>query len=306
MRGGGQLIELIDDLRSEDLESQLLVADNGLEARTLRDVSIHGAVIVPMDGNRGFGAAVNRAARIADGEVLVVMNDDLTLHPGFLAALVAPITDGATMAAGVLLQSAAPHLIECAGIEIDRTLGAHDYLRGQPADVLEEELPPPVAPCGGAAAYRLDAFREVRGFDEGFFAYFEDLDLGLRLRAEGGCGALAQGARAVHAGSLTLGRASVEKAAVVGFSRGYLLRKYGVLAGPVSGALAVAQETAVSLMLAGRHRSLAPATARLRGWRTCRARIRRPPEDAVTVGVSDAWRRRYSRARPLRVSRPAR
>jgi GT2 family glycosyltransferase len=277
-------------------DAQLLVADNGIGEDTARRVVEHGGTVVSMGGNRGFGAAVNRAARRADGDALIVLNDDVTPATGFLEALAEPLEKGATMAAGVLLQRDAPHLIETGGIEIDLTLAAHDYLRGELVDVLADELAPPLAPCGAAAAYRLDAFREVRGFDEGFFAYFEDLDLALRLRATGASCALARRALAVHAGSATLGRASLVKASLVGFSRGYLLRKYGVLNFPVSGALAVAQEGAASLMLAARHQSLAPASARVRGWRTCDVRARRPRREAVTVGVGDAWRRRYSRA----------
>jgi len=266
-------------------------------------VGRRGGTIVRMGRNRGFGAAVNRAARRAGGDVLVVLNDDLEVDDRFLSALVAPVAEGATMAAGVLLQKDARRLIETAGIEIDATLGAHDYLRGERVDVLRDGLLPPLAPCGGAAAYRLDAFREARGFDEGFFAYFEDLDLALRLRASGASCALAHRARAVHAWSATLGPTSVAKATLVGFSRGYLLRKYGVLNVPSSGAVAVAQESAASLVLAARHRSLAPARARVRGWRTCGARALPPDGDAVTVGLGEAWRRRYSRASSGRLSR---
>jgi len=292
---------LIDRLRTGDLDGQLLIADNGLGEATLRGLRGRGAGIVPMGRNRGFGAAVNRAARAADGETLVVLNDDLTPRAGFLSALAEPVAKGAAMTAGVLLQSDNPHLIESAGIEVDATLGAHDYLRDESVDVLDQPLRPPLGPCGGAAAYRLEAFRSVGGFDEGFFAYFEDLDLALRLRAEGAFCAFARRARAVHAGSATLGRGSLEKASMVGFSRGYLLRKYGVLSAPVPGALAVAQEAAVSLVLARRHRSLAPARARMLGWRTCRVRAPRPVGDAVTVGVGDGLRRRYSRASRARL-----
>jgi N-acetylglucosaminyl-diphospho-decaprenol L-rhamnosyltransferase len=249
-----------------------------------------------MGGNRGFGAAINRTAHEAEGDVLVVINDDFTPSRGFLTALVEPIAKGAVMAAGVLLQKDRLQLIESAGIEVDATLGAHDYLRDEPVEVLDQSLPPPLGPCGGAAAYRVDAFRSIGGFDEGFFAYFEDLDLALQLRAEGASCALAGRARGVHAGSATLGCGSVEKATLVGFSRGYLLRKYGVLNALVPGALAVAQEGVASLVLAQRHRSLAPARARLYGWRACRVRAPRPSGDAFTVGVGDSLRRRHSRA----------
>jgi GT2 family glycosyltransferase len=41
------------------------------------------------------------------------------------------------------------------------------------------------APCAAAALYRRDAFEEIGGFDEQYFCYFEDVDLGFRLRLRG-------------------------------------------------------------------------------------------------------------------------
>ena len=300
LRGNADLLELVTQLQDGDVGPQVLIADNGLSPGVVGQLRAQGASVIAMGANRGFAAAVNAAATWAEGEILVVLNDDLAVEPGFLDALVRPVRTGATMAAGVLLNGTMPDVIETAGIEIDSTLGAHDYLRGEPITLLEHELPAPVAPCGGAAAYRLDAFRQIGGFDEGFFAYFEDLDLALRLRADGGSCAIARDARAEHAGSATLGAGSPEKAALVAFSRGYVLRKYGVLSNPVTASLALAQEAAAAALLIARHHSLAPAAARVRGWRTCPVRARKPAAQAITVGAGEAWRRRYRRASAAR------
>jgi N-acetylglucosaminyl-diphospho-decaprenol L-rhamnosyltransferase len=309
LRGDDVLVELVAQLRRGALEAQVLIADNGLSSRVVDRLQGADAEVISMNGNRGFAAAVNAAAQRADADILVVLNDDLRVDAGFLPALVAPVLAGATMSAGVLLEATRPHVIETAGLEIDRTLGAHDYLGGRPISVLDRGGQPPLAPCGAAAAYAMDAFRRVGGFDEGFFAYYEDLDLALRLRRHGASCALATEARALHAGSATVGAGSIEKALLVGFSRGYLIRKYGVVSKRHTRAavLAVAQETAASVLLALRHRSLAPAKERIRGWRACRVRADRPPEDALTVGVCQAWLRRYSRAHAAgaRVQRPA-
>ncbi|HEV2059713.1 MAG TPA: glycosyltransferase family 2 protein [Solirubrobacteraceae bacterium] len=158
-------------------------------------------------------------------------------------------------------------------------------------------MPAPFGPSGGAAAYRLSAFLEVGGFDENFFAYCEDVDLAIRLRAAGGTCALAPRARALHAASGTLGYRSLAKANLVGFSRGYLLRKYGVLRDLRSAPAALAIETVAVLLLARQHRSLRPGIARVRGWRSCDARATPPPRSEITVDLLDAWRRRYVRAR---------
>ena len=51
--------------------------------------------------------------------------------------------------------------------------------------MLSGRTPDPFGPSGAAAAYHRDAFVRVGGFDERIFAYFEDVDLALRLRLAG-------------------------------------------------------------------------------------------------------------------------
>jgi GT2 family glycosyltransferase len=296
LRGGTDLLELVRRLTVEATDPvEILVADNGLAPHTVEGLHAAGAIVVPMGRNRGFAAAVNRAAEAARGDALVVLNDDVLPEPGFVDALVAGLVT-AEMAAGVLLRADRPDVIESAGIELDAALGPHDYLQGESVLRLGEAVPPPVGPCGGAAGFRIDAFRSVGGFDEGFFAYCEDADLALRLRAAGARCALATEARARHLGSGTLGYSSLEKARLVGYSRGYLIRKYGVLNRPRSALLAFSGEAAAAVALGVRHRSLEPARARIRGWRSCGVRAE-APTDQVTVGPLEAFQRRLARSR---------
>jgi N-acetylglucosaminyl-diphospho-decaprenol L-rhamnosyltransferase len=299
LRGGPRLVELVNRLRdTSSVSVEVVIADNGLAPETAAAARAAGANVIAMGANLGFGRAVNRAAETAGGDVLVLVNDDVAPRPGFLGSLAAEVVKGgAEMAAGVLLREERPALIETAGVEIDATLGAHDYLQNEPVSRLDSRLRPPLGPCGGAAAYSRRAFDEVGGFDEGFFAYFEDVDLAIRLRRAGARCALAGAAHAVHTGSGTLGYHSLAKACQVGYSRGYLLRKYGVLSRPLPAVSALSLEALASAALAVRHRSLAPATARVRGWRSCRARAALPPASAVTATTLDGARRRYARSR---------
>jgi GT2 family glycosyltransferase len=294
LRGGRRLLETSSALVAAGVE--VIVADNGLPGPVAARLRAAGVVVADMGMNRGFGGAVNRAAKASTGEVLVVSNDDVLIDPRFLARLCVPFSHGAGVVAGVLLEEGRPHVIESAGIEVDAALSPYDYLQGQPVARLEMPPPPPLGPCGGAAAYARDAFLAVGGFDEGFFAYGEDVDLALRLRRLGASCALAADARALHATSSTLGYESLAKATLVGYSRGYLLRKYGILTSPPSAARAVTIEAAVSLVLLSRHGSLQPLAARVRGWRNCRARAPRPPRSVATVGLVDGLRRRYARS----------
>jgi GT2 family glycosyltransferase len=290
-------------LLSEDdaAEVEVVVADNGLGRGVGDALRADGAKVVEMGGNAGFGRAVNRAAAAAEGEVLVVTNDDVEPEPGFAAALAGAAVEGG-MAAGVLLKPEAPGRIESAGIALDRVLGWHDHLGDVEVAALDQGPPPPFGPSGAAAAYDRELFRSAGGFDEGLFVYGEDVDLALRLRREGALCGLAGGARALHATSWTIGYASAEKARLVGHSRGYLMRKYGVLDRPLRAAQALGIELLASLLLAARHRSLAPAAARVEGWRECREREPFPPREWLTVPLLDGMGQRlaWHRRRPQR------
>ena len=119
-----------------------------------------------------------------------------------------------------------------------------DYLHGEPV-ASAAGAPDPLGPTGGLALYSRAAFEGVGGFDERIFVYYEDLDLALRLAAAGGRCRLAPEARAVHAYSASLGAGSGEKYARTGWSRGYMLRRYGVLSSPRRALRALACEGAL-------------------------------------------------------------
>ena len=297
LSGGSELVRLVRSLTLTHGSLDVIVADNGLAKQTRSLLEQTSAEVVAMGRNLGFAAAVNRVARMRRSDVLVVLNDDIDPLPGFLDELLAPLADGADMVAGVLLQQRSPSMIETAGVVLDQTLVGADYLNGEHVAQLEKAPAPPFGPSGGSAAYRLAAFLEAGGFDESFFAYFEDVDLAIRLRALGARCALAPGARALHEGSGTLGYRSLAKANLVGFSRGYLLRKYGVLRDLRSAPAALAAEAVAVLLLARQHRSLRPAVARVRGWRSCHIRLPPPSSSDITVSLPEAWRRRYVRSR---------
>jgi len=294
--GGDLLAALAERLISESAQVEVVIADNGLDPGTRSRLSSTGAKVVAMGGNAGFGRAVNAAAAQAEGDVLIVTNDDIEPESGFATELATPVAAGAEMAAGILVHRDQPGVIESAGLVIDPLLGWHDHLRGEPLEGIEQRgpLPSPLGPSGGASAFAADAFRAVGGYDEVFFAYAEDIDLALRLRRAGGRCVVAPRSRAIHYISATLVHGSLAKACVVGRSRGHLLRKYGVLARPGRGAAALSLEVAATAALALRHRSLGPATARVRGWRASAVREPFPPRDWVTVGVLDGMRRRFA------------
>jgi N-acetylglucosaminyl-diphospho-decaprenol L-rhamnosyltransferase len=230
--GGERLVRLVDSLHAGGDGSPVLVVDNdsGDPALGALPGRYRGLDVIPAGANVGFSRAVNLAAARAEGDALVVVNDDCVCEPGFVGALLDALASGPgiAMATGVLLDARLPEVIDSAGVTADRTLMALDHLSGEPREAAASAAPP-LGPTGGAAAYDRRAFEALGGFDERLFAYQEDLDLALRMRLAGHRCALASGAVAVHEHSGTLGSGSARKNRLMGFGRGYLLRKWGVV-----------------------------------------------------------------------------
>ncbi len=222
--------------------------------------------MVALSENLGFGRAINRAVAEVPGDPVILLNNDAVPEPRFLEALLEGLRPEIDSVAGVLLQEQAPDLIDSAGVVADRTLMGFDYLHGEPSEAAAT-APAPLGPTGGAALYRREAFEAVGGFDERIFLYYEDLDLALRLAARGGRCALAPDARALHAYSASLGAASARKYGWTGWSRGYMLRRYGVMRSPVLAMRALACEGTLCAGQLLKDRTGAGLRGRLRGWR---------------------------------------
>jgi N-acetylglucosaminyl-diphospho-decaprenol L-rhamnosyltransferase len=297
-------VDLLASLTVAGGSFETIVVDNGTGAAELERAAsrLDGAELLRLDSNLGYSRAVNLAARRAQGEALVLLNDDSVVDRGYVERITEPLQPaaGVVMVAGVMRDAARPGLIDTAGIELDRTLLAYDYLNGEPVDVLEGPLADPAGPSGAAAAIWREAFIEAGGFDEGYWMYLEDVDLLLRLRRAGGSCRLARGALGTHQHSGTLGPGSPDKDYLAGYGRGYLLRKWGVL-----GARRLPAVLARELVLCGGQalvdRNLGGVRGRLRGLRE--AQKREPyPLPARLPGaprfVSTLWRRWRRRARP--------
>lgn len=193
--------------------------DNGSSDGSLKEVEAHrgklAIEIYALTGNTGFAHANNvgiEAALPDPGEWIVTLNNDLELEEDCLENLCAAI--GARPDAGFLQLLMVNYFergrIDAAGIVFSPRGEALQAGYGLPMEKLGELGDDIEAACAGAAAYRKEALREVREatgfFDDRFFAYSEDVDLGLRLRSKGIKGALVKDARVYHVHSGTGGR----------------------------------------------------------------------------------------------------
>jgi N-acetylglucosaminyl-diphospho-decaprenol L-rhamnosyltransferase len=298
---GARTRHVLRSLAAQTAPHETIVVDNGSPDREVSASceEFEFARAIEPGENLGFSRAVNLAAAEATGEALILVNDDARYDRDFVERLLDALDPGAGVVAtaGVLRAQRDESRIDTAGIEIDRTLLGFDYLHGQPLHVLTDRTPDPFGPTGAAAAYDRRAFARLGGFDERIFAYFEDLDLALRTRLAGwGC-RLAPTARGTHAHAATLGSGSSRKNYLMGFARGYLLRKWGVV-NPRRAPATITRETIVCLGQGLVDRNLQGVRGRRAGWRQA-ARGAYPTdvvEAAATVGLFDGLARSAGRA----------
>lgn len=285
--GAARLGGVLRGLGEQTRPVEVVLVDNGSsdDSVELARRELPGVKVVELGENLGFGRAINRAVAEVPGDPVILLNNDAVPEPRFVEALLKGLGEGVDSVAGVLLQERAPELIDSAGVVADSTLMGFDYLHGEPAEAAEAAAAP-LGPSGGAALYRRAAFEAVGGFDERIFLYYEDLDLALRLAARGGRCRIAPEARALHAYSASLGAASARKYAWTGWSRGYMLRRYGVMRSPHLALRALTCEGALCAGQLLKDCTAAGLKGRLRGWRDAADLEPRDPDGAPLLDLS--------------------
>ncbi len=294
--GRERLRQVLHSIQGQSRECEVVVVDNASDDGTAEMVreEFPECGLFELEENRGFGRALNEAiAATGEGPVMLI-NNDVVLQPDFVEQLMAVFENGAPVVCGVMIQSADPGLIDSAGVVADRrTLMAFEYLEGCPVGQAAA-AGPPLGATGGAALYDRDAFDSVGGFDPEIFAYYEDLDLALRMRSAGYEPELAPLARATHLRSSTLGDRSAAKYALTGWSRGYLLRRYRVLSTPSGLIRTLVTEFVVCMGQLVIDRTANGIRGRIRGWRAARGL---PAKPLPPTGLSDFSFRTAVRAR---------
>jgi len=189
-------------------EAEILVVDNGSTdgSRELVEKQFPGVTIIALDKNYGFCRAVNEGLKAATAPVVILLNNDTEVLPGFTNALTETLERDAAIfsAAAKMIQMYHPEKIDDAG-NFYCALG-WAFARGKDKPVEYYEEPDEIfAGCGGAVAYRKAVFEEIGYFDEAHFAYLEDIDIGYRAKIAGYRNVYVPTAKVLHVGSGTSG-----------------------------------------------------------------------------------------------------
>jgi len=184
-----------------------------------------GVTVIENTWNRGFGAAVNQAFRRSKSAYCVTLNDDAIPDPGWLEALLRAMEgrpEAGMCASSIRLAGGAQ--LDSAGMLISSDGSSKQRGNLQPPErfAAAEEV---LCPSGCAGLYRREMLDQIGLFDEDFFLYCEDTDLGLRGRWAGWTCVYAPGAGVEHRYSQTAGADSWAKAYYVERNRLFVLLK---------------------------------------------------------------------------------
>lgn len=161
---------------------ETIVIDNASTDGSLEDLrrDFPSVQVIRNKENLGFAPVVNQGARAGSGKFLALLNNDAIARPDWLRELIRPmIGSEAIKVTGGLVLDHTGGIVDYAGGDL--SFYGHGFARHRedpvPPDLHKE---PTIFPMGASMATPRKWFLSVGGFDEDYFAYFEDVDFGWR------------------------------------------------------------------------------------------------------------------------------
>jgi len=231
--GGPALDRCLESLLAQQGASiEILVVDNASAASESDRVRARfpGIRVVPLTANLGFAGGVNEGIARTAGPFVLVVNNDARLAPDYAARLAARLSfdDRLAGAQGLVLRET-DAAIDTAGLSWNARGEAVPLLSGADRFAAPTEAIEVPGVSTTAAMYRRGALAAIsaggRVFDDSFFAYYEDVDLSLRLARAGWRFALDPEAIAYHHGSMTGSRTPWKRALWIARNRWRTLLK---------------------------------------------------------------------------------
>lgn len=180
----------------DGLAAEVIVVDNrhprrGNATADLVTIATSGVRLVTSPVNLGFGGGTSRGVAVASGELLCLLNPDVEVVPGQLAALADRVAGSRRLVV--------PGFVRPDGSVLER--GARLLRNGETRFITDADAHLYRAQYGSAACWMLPRaeFDRLDGFDEAFHpAYYEDVDFALRFVADGGEIVIADDVEMVH------------------------------------------------------------------------------------------------------------
>lgn len=180
----------LDSLKTQTYEPiEVVIVDNGSKDGSVEYLQENypEVKLVTFPVNTGFSPAVNAGIKASTGEMVALLNNDTVVDPNWMSELIKAMKEHPEAgSAGCKMLAYDDHTL------LD---GAGDGYRrgGLPGRIGHKERDTGrfnrkrylLGACGGAALYRRELFDAIGLFDEDYFAYLEDVDLGLRAQAAG-------------------------------------------------------------------------------------------------------------------------
>lgn len=167
--------------------------------------------LIQLEKNLGFAAANNLAVEKTDAANIVLLNPDAFPEPDWLARLIAAAHSRPDVAAFGCTQMRFGANGVLDGVGDCYWAVGHPYRAGYGKRNEAPRSGEIFSACGAAVLYRRDIFLSAGGFDERFFSYMEDVDLGFRLRLFGYRTMQVPDAIVHHVGGASAGRRSAFK-----------------------------------------------------------------------------------------------
>jgi N-acetylglucosaminyl-diphospho-decaprenol L-rhamnosyltransferase len=193
-------------LASEGVEARVTIVDNDSrrEQRQLLRERCPDGVRLDLSGeNLGYGRAANRALRDGNGKLVCISNADVVPEPGALAALAAAEAEPRAGMVGPVFGSDTDRYhaaLPGAATMLARIFVGSFGERPQ-SSPLAGEVSEVGQPSGACFVVRRELWEQVGGFDEGFFLWYEDVDLAKRLHDAGCRNLIAGSAQVGHVGA---------------------------------------------------------------------------------------------------------
>ena len=211
---------------------EIIIVDNASNDGSAEFIksSYPSVLLVENKENNGFGAANNRGAKIAQGDILFFLNPDTLIQDDVFQKIVE------VFAADPGVAIAAPQLVLADGSAQSWAYGwdrgiwealTNKFKNREPSHQLNNSALKVDWVSGAALIIRREIFEKIGGFDEKFFMYFEDRDLCERVRKIGYRVVVLPGKKVIHLGGKSLNESQKRKGLYYQSQNYYWQKKYG-------------------------------------------------------------------------------